>query len=903
MSDYYNDPDPEETQDWLESLKGVIAQEGALKADHLLGELTQLARAQGVDTSPGIVSAYTNTIPPGKGERIPGDSLIARNVAAYVRWNAMAMVARANKEGKNLGGHIASFSSSSALYEVGFNWFFHGPDAPDGQDLIYFQGHSAPGMYARAYVEGRLTEEHLENFRKEVGGKGLSSYPHPWLMPDFWQFPTVSMGLGPLMSIYQARFMRYLEAQGHIKPGNKKIWVFMGDGESDEPESRGALSLAARDHLDNLIFVVNCNLQRLDGPVRGNGKIVQELEGTFRGAGWHVIKVLWGTEWDDLMVRDTEGLLLKKLTSMVDGEFQTIRARGPEYLRKTIFGDDPRLLALVEDKTDKELWQMSRGGHDPRKIYEAFAAAAKHQGSPTVILAQTVKGFGLGQGGEASMGAHNLKKMDLEALKAFRDRFHVPLKDDELEALPFIKPPKGSPEALFLERQRTLMGGPVPARIPGTQVLPIPGKEVFEDLYASSGTRELSTTMAFVRLLSKLTRDKGVGKYIVPIIPDEARTFGMEGLFRQLGIYAPTGQLYEPQDAAELAWYKEAASGQILEEGITEAGAISSWIAAGTSYANYGVPLIPFYTYYSMFGFQRIGDFAWAAGDSRARGFLMGATSGRTTLNGEGLQHQDGHGHLLAATLPTCRAYDPTFSYELAAIIRDGMKRMYVDQEDVFYYITLMNENYPHPEMPDGAEEGIIQGMYLFKGAKESSAASRSDKKAQKAPASERGLQVQLMGSGTILLEVIAAGELLEKDFGIAAEIWSIPGINQLHREGMSVERWNMLHPEEEPRIPYATQVMSGHTGPIIISTDYIRAYPEQIRRLLPSPVTVLGTDGYGRSDMRDALRSHFEIDRYHIVLAAVKALADLKLLEREKVREVLETYKLATDLPDPLTV
>lgn len=885
---YYKDPDPFETQDWLDAIEGVISHEGAEKTDYLLRSLTDLARKSGVETSPGILSPYMNTIPPERSEQIPGDSLTARNVAAYVRWNAMAMVARANKEGKNLGGHIASFASSAVLYEVGFNWFFHGPDAPGGADLIYFQGHSAPGIYARAFVEGRLTEEQLDHFRSEVGGKGLSSYPHPFLMPDFWQFPTVSMGLGPIMAVYQARFMKYLAARELIDAGQRKVWVFMGDGESDEPEAQGALALAAREKLDNLIYVVNCNLQRLDGPVRGNGKIIQELEGNFRGAGWNVIKVIWGTEWDELMMRDTEGLLLRRFGSMVDGEFQTIRARGPEYVREAVFGSDPRLLELVKDKTDNELWQMSRGGHDPRKVYAAFAEARKHTGGPTVILVKTIKGHGMGKAGESAMIAHNQKKMDVESLKVFRDRFHVPLADEQLESLPFIRPPENSAEAEFLRRQRKAMGGPVPARYPVNDRLPIPELKAFAPLLASSGDREISTTMAFVRLLGILVKDKGIGQQVVPIVPDEARTFGMEGLFRQLGIYASTGQLYEPQDSDELMWYREDAKGQILEEGITEAGAISSWIAAATSYATYGRTMIPFYTFYSIFGFQRIGDFAWAAGDSRAKGFLMGATAGRTTLNGEGLQHQDGHGLLLAATLPTCRAYDPTFSYELAVIVQDGLQRMFVDNEDLFYYITLMNENYTQPEMPEGAEEGIRRGIYLF----------RSDLKKKK----QQQPTVQLMGSGTILREVIAAADLLRDDLGIAAEIWSVPGVNQLHRDGIAVERWNMLHPTEPRRIPYATEVLQDHEGPAVFCTDYLRAYPEQIRRLIPQPLTVLGTDGYGRSDLREQLREFFEVDRYHVVLAAVQALAVEGRVPAQSVQDVIDRYGIRVDRPDPLT-
>ncbi len=882
----YLDTDTEETKDWKDSLLGVIAYEGAEKADFLLRELTDTARAKGVDTTPGVITPYANTLHPENSAMIPKeDSFTARNVAAFVRWNAMAMVARANKDGKGLGGHIASFSSASAMYEVGFDWFFKGPDSTYGQDLIYFQGHSAPGMYSRAFVEGRLTEEQLENFRVETKGKGLPSYPHPWLMPDFWQFPTVSMGLGPHMAIYQARFMKYLQARGIKDSGDRKVWIFMGDGESDEPESLGALTLAARENLDNLICVVNCNLQRLDGPVRGNGKIIQELEGKFTGAGWHVIKVIWGTEWDDILARDTKGLLLKRFATLVDGDFQTIRARGPKYLRERLFGDDPYLESLIADKSDKELWQMTRGGHDPRKIYAAFQEAMNHEQTPTAILVKTVKGYGMGTVGEAAMGTHNQKKMDFESLKAFRDRYHIPLEDGELEALPFIKPEKGSKEYEFIQRQRKALGGPVPYRDPTGEKLTIPPLQSFKGLLASSQERELSTTMAFVRLIGSLIKNKEIGQRIVPIIPDEARTFGMEGLFRQIGIYAPTGQLYEPQDSESLMWYREDKKGQILEEGITEAGAISSWVAAATSYANHGKTMIPFYTFYSMFGFQRIDDFIWAAGDSRARGFLMGATAGRTTLNGEGLQHQDGHGLLIAATHPTCQAYDPTFSYELAVIVHDGLKRMYEEHEDIFYYITLMNENYTHPQMPEGIEENIIKGGYLFKGASEDSKA-----------------KVQLMGSGTILREVIEASRLLEENHSIGSDIWSIPGINELDREGVEVERFNMMHPEAPQRIPYLTQIMKGHEGPVVISTDYVKAYPEQIRRLIPqSQVRILGTDGFGRSDSRVNLRKFFEVDRFYIVIAALSSLADEGKIERTEVSAAIDRYSLDREKPNPL--
>ena len=884
MSSYYKDPDPDETRDWIEALDGVIEHEGGEKADYLLRLLTDRARIRGVSTSPGILTPYTNTIPPEQEEKIPGDSLVARNVAAYVRWNAMAMVARANKGGLSLGGHIATYTSVSAIYEVGFNWFFRGPDAPDGADMVYFQGHSSPGIYARAFVEGRLSEEQLAHFRREVGGNGLSSYPHPWLMPDFWEFPTVSMGLGPMMAIYQARFMKYMDSRGLRPAGDRKVWFFMGDGESDEPESLGGLPLAAREHLDNLIFVVNCNLQRLDGPVRGNGKIIQELEGRFRGAGWHVIKVLWGSEWDKILSRDKDGLLIRKFSQMVDGDFQTIRARGPEYLREKVFGDDPELMKLVEDISNDELWQMTRGGHDPRKVYAAFSAASKFKGKPIVILVKTIKGFGMGQAGESVMVAHNVKKMGLDSLKFFRDRFHVPLKDEELEALPFIKPPSGSPEQAFLEQRRQALGGAVPFRNTTQPHLEIPPLDSFGGLLESSGKREISTTMGFVRMLSSLVKDKNIGKNIVPIIPDEARTFGMEGLFRQLGIYAPTGQLYEPQDSETIAWYREDPEGQILEEGITEAGSISSWLAAGTAHVNYGIPMIPFYTFYSIFGFQRIGDQLWAAGDSKAKGFLMGATSGRTTLNGEGLQHQDGHSLLFSSAYPSCRSYDPTFVYEVVVLIQKGMELMYEKGEDVFYYITLLNENYPQPKMPAGAEKGIHQGMYLFAGPESAEA------------------DLQLMGSGSILREVIAAADLLKADFGLNCNIWSVPGVNQLYRDGLLVAEHNRLHPEAPPQKSYVESLLEGCKGPAILSSDYVCAYAEQIRSLIPQPLTILGTDGFGRSDTREVLRHFFKVDRYHIAIAALKSLADEQKIEPARITEAIKKYEIDPDSPHPLT-
>lgn len=881
----YLDRDPEETREWLESLEAVIQEEGLEKAHFLIQSLIDQARKRGIKVPYRATTPYINTLTPEESEKMPGNTLIPRDVAAYVRWNAMAMVVRANRKGTGLGGHIASFASSAALYEVGFDYFFKGPDASDREDLIFFQGHSSPGFYARAFLEGRLTEEHLDNFREETAGKGLSSYPHPRLMPDFWQFPTVSMGLGPLQAIYQARFMKYMEARGHANVGERKVWAFLGDGETDEPESQGAISLAAREKLDNLIFVINCNLQRLDGPVRGNGKIIQELEGNFRGAGWNVIKVIWGSEWDELLLKDKSGLLIKRMNEVVDGEYQTMKARGGAYIRETFFGAYPELLELVKDKTDDDLFHLSRGGHDPRKIYAAYAAAVKHRGRPTVILAKTIKGFGMGAAGEAANATHGQKKMDLESLKVFRDRFHIPLKDDELDALPFLRPPEDSKVMKFIRSSREGLGGYLPARSVQSEELKLPGADAYAGLHKDSGEKDMSTTMAFVRLLSTLARDKEIGSRIVPIIPDEARTFGMEGMFRQLGIYSPYGQLYEPQDASSLMWYREDRKGQILEEGINESGAFSSWLSAATAHVHYGKSMIPFYIFYSMFGFQRIGDLAWLAGDIRARGFLLGATSGRTTLNGEGLQHQDGHGHVLAGTIPSCVSYDPAFAYELAVIIEDGMRRMYEEREDVFYYITLYNENYRHPALPEGVEEGIRKGMYLF------------------SEASGSGPKVQLMGSGSILGEVIEAAGLLKEDWKVESDIWSVPGINGLNREGTECERWNRNHPDEPAKTPYVTQVMQGHEGPAVFSSDSVRAYPEQIRRLVPNPLTILGTDGFGRSDSRERLRDFFEIDRFHITVSALKGLADRGEIGKEILKEALERYGLDTEKPNPMTV
>jgi pyruvate dehydrogenase E1 component len=794
-------------------------------------------------------------------------------------------VLRANEKSPGVGGHIASFQSAATLYDVGFNHFFRAASDQFGGDLIFFQGHSSPGVYARAFLEGRLTEEQMDNFRQETGGHGLSSYPHPWLMPDFWQFPTVSMGLGPLQGIYQARFLKYLHDRGIADTSDRKVWVFCGDGEMDEPESLGAISLASREKLDNLIFVINCNLQRLDGPVRGNGKIIQELESDFRGSGWNVLKVIWGSYWDPLLAMDKDGLLKKRMEECVDGEYQNFKAKGGAYTREHFFGKYPALKEMVAAMSDQDIWRLNRGGHDPHKVYAAYAAATQHKGQPTVILAKTVKGYGMGDAGEAQNTTHQQKSMDIASLKAFRDRFDLPLSDEQVESLSFYKPPADSPEMVYMAERRAAMGGSVPARRRRGNELIVPELSAFENMLTATGDREISTTMAFVRILSTLVRDKQIGKYIVPIVPDEARTFGMEGMFRQLGIYSSAGQLYEPQDNDQVMFYKESKDGQILEEGINEAGAFSSWIAAATAYSVTGTQMIPFYIFYSMFGFQRIGDLAWAAGDSRARGFVLGATAGRTTLNGEGLQHEDGHSHLMSATIPNCVSYDPTFGYELAVIIQEGMRRMVQNQEDVYYYITLMNENYSHPEMPKGTETGILKGMYAFSKSK------------------AKGPKVQLMGSGVILREVIAAAELLEKDWGVSPDVWSVTSFTELRREGLDAERWNMLNPEKKPRLSYVAECLAKSEGPVISSTDYMKSFADQIRNFVPQRFVSLGTDGYGRSDSREALRSFFEVDRYYVVLAALKALADEGGLPASKATEAIKKYKIDANRPNPTTV
>ena len=883
------DIDPQETQEWLDSLEAVLENEGVERAHFLLERLIDKARRSGAYLPFSANTAYLNTLPVTKQERFPGDRAIEQRIRSFVRWNAMAMVVQANRLSTELGGHISSFASSATLYDIGFNHFFRARNESFGGDMIFIQGHSAPGIYARAFLEGRISEEQLYNFRQEVDGNGLSSYPHPWLMPTFWQFPTVSMGLGPIMAIYQARFMRYLTDRGIVNAEGRKVWAFCGDGEMDEPESLGAISLAARERLDNLVFVVNCNLQRLDGPVRGNGKIIQELEAVFRGAGWNVIKVIWGSYWDPLFARDKQGLLLKRMEECVDGDYQAYKAKGGAYTREHFFGKYPELAALVADMTDDDIWRLNRGGHDPIKVYAAYAAAMRHKGQPTVILAKTVKGYGMGNAGEGMNITHSQKKMGEAALKAFRDRFNIPISDDQIGAAPFYKPAPDSPEMVYLHECREALGGPLPARRSDTPPLKIPGLDTFASLLESSGDREMSTTMALVRLLTILLRDKEIGPLVVPIIPDEARTFGMEGMFRQLGIYSSVGQLYEPVDADQVMYYREDKKGQILQEGINEAGAMSSWIAAATAYANHGQAMIPFYIYYSMFGFQRVGDLAWAAGDLRARGFLIGGTAGRTTLAGEGLQHQDGHSPIQASTIPNCVAYDPAYAYELAVIVQDGMRRMYQEQESCFYYITAMNENYLQPAMPEGAEAAILKGMHRVQ--------TGEDPKGNEAP------RVQLLGAGAILREALAAADLLARDFGVAADVWSVTSFNELRREGMDCERWNMLHPEAEPRESFVAAQLAGTVGPVVAATDYMRTYADQIRPYVPRRYTVLGTDGFGRSDMRSQLRKFFEVNRYYIALAALKALADDGEIPVAKVSEAIAKYRIDPDKPNPVTV
>jgi pyruvate dehydrogenase E1 component len=888
--DAANDPDTLETQEWLEALEAVLEREGPERAHFLLEALIDKARRSGAHIPYNPNTAYINTIPVHMEEHSPGNAALEERIRSYCRWNAMVMVVRANKEG-DLGGHIASFASIGTLFGVGQHHFWHAPTRDHGGDLVFFHGHSSPGIYARGLLEGRLSEEQLLNFRREVDRKGVSSYPHPWLMPDYWQFPTVSMGLGPIQAIYQARFLKYLHARGLANTENRKVWVFCGDGEMDEPESMGAIGLAAREKLDNLIFIINCNLQRLDGPVRGNGKIIQELEGDFRGAGWNVIKLIWGSYWDPLLARDKEGILLRVMEETVDGEYQNYKANDGAFVRKNFFGKHPKLLEMVSRLTDEDIWRLNRGGHDPHKIYAAYAKAAKHKGQPTVILAKTVKGYGLGKAGEAKMTTHQLKKMDVDSLRYVRDRFRIPVPDEKLAEMPFYIPPPDAPEMKYLHERRQALGGFLPQRRSKADTVPqVPPLEAFEQVLKAQ-EREISTTMAFVRCLSALVRDKAFGKHVVPIIPDEARTFGMEGMFRQLGIYSSEGQKYVPQDKDQVMYYREDKAGQVLEEGINEAGAFSSWIAAATSYSVSNLVMMPFYIFYSMFGLQRTGDLAWAAGDQRARGFLLGGTAGRTTLNGEGLQHEDGHSHVLASVIPNCVSYDPTFAFELAVIIHEGLRRMVTNQEDVFYYLTIMNENYTHPGLTDVADKdaraGILKGMYLFKEGRE---------------ASER---VQLLGSGTILREVIAAADLLESDWGIASDIWSCPSFTELRRDGLDVERWNMLHPTAAPRRAYVASRLEGREGPVVAASDYMKTFADQIRPFIPAGkhYRVLGTDGYGRSDTRERLRHFFEVNRYWVTIAALKALADQAGARQERVAEAIQKYQIDPEKPNPVTV
>lgn len=880
------DIDPTETREWLDALDEVVRNAGVERAGYLLRELGRHALEGRVRLPSSIVTPFVNTISPVEEKRMPGDLFMERKIRSLVRWNALAMVMRANDNDEGLGGHISSFSSSATLYDVGFNYFFRGPENGHLGDLVFYQGHSAPGMYARSFLEGRLDESQLDNFRREVDGNGLSSYPHPWLMPDYWQFPTVSMGLGPIQAIYQAHVMKYQQSRGLVDHGDRKVWCFLGDGECDEPESLGAISLAGRERMGHLNFVINCNLQRLDGPVRGNGKIIQELEGVFRGAGWNVIKVIWGRKWDSLLQKDRTGLLRKRMDEVCDGELQNYKYNGGAYTREHFFGKYPELLELVKDLSDDDIMYLNRGGHDPYKVYAAYAEAVEEKERPTVILAMTVKGYGTGESGEANNETHSLKKLDIDSLKAFRDRFGIPISDEELDNVPYYRPPEDSPEMRYMRQRREELGGFIPSRRSEMELLKTPSLDAFSKQLESSGKREISTTMAFVRMLSSLAKDKQVGERIVPIVPDEARTFGMEGMFRQLGIYSSVGQRYTPHDAGQIMFYKEDKQGQILEEGINEAGAFSAWLAAATSYSTSAYTMVPFYIYYSMFGFQRIGDLAWAAGDCQARGFLIGATAGRTTLNGEGLQHQDGHSHLQASTIPNCVSYDPAYAYELAVIIQDGMHRMFELGENKFYYITTMNENYLQPAMPEGAEEGIIQGMYRLRQG-----------------GSSKALKVQLMGAGTILREVEAAAEILESQYNIDADVWSLTSINELQREGKAAQRWNMLHPEDAPKVPYVTRQLQDAKGPFIAATDYMKSYTDQIREFVPGHFSVLGTDGFGRSDTRSKLRDFFEVSREFVVLAALKALADEGSIEPAKVTEAMQDLGIPADKVDPLSV
>ncbi len=878
------DSDPVETREWLEAINSVIEQEGVERAQYILQRLSSKVTETGAQLPYAINTPYRNTIPTSQETRMPGDLFMERGIRSLIRWNAMAMVMRANMKDGTLGGHISSFQSAATLYDVGFNYFFRGRSEEHKGDLVYIQGHCAPGIYARSFLEGNLHEEQLDKFRQEVDGDGLSSYPHPWLMPDYWQFPTVSMGLGPLQAIYQAHTMKYLHNRNLSESSDRKVWCFTGDGEMDEPESQGAIALAGREKLDNLIFVVNCNLQRLDGPVRGNGKIIQELEGSFRGAGWNVIKVVWGRMWDPLLEKDKLGLLQQRMDEAVDGEYQNYKSHDGAYTREHFFGKYPETLKMVEDLTDDDIYRLNRGGHDPYKVFAAYAAASAHKGQPTVILAKTVKGYGMGPAGEAQNITHSVKKLEIEALKKFRDRFDIPLPDSDLEKVPYYRPPADSPEMRYLHERRKELGGSLPSRKPDFEALTVPGIDSLEAVTKGTGKREISTTMAFVRVLSALIKDKEIGKRVVPIVPDEARTFGMEGMFRQLGIYSSAGQLYEPSDSSQVMYYREDIDGQVMEEGINEGGAFAAWLAAATSYTNNDYPLIPFYVFYSMFGFQRVGDLCWAAGDLQARGFLIGGTAGRTTLNGEGLQHQDGHSHILAGTVPNCVTYDPTYGYELAVIIQHGLQEMYVDMKAKYYYITVMNENYVQPAMPKGCEEGIIKGMYLLK--------KNSKKSSRKV--------VQLLGSGTILREVIEAAAILKADFDVDADVWSATSFNELRRDGLITSRWNMLHPEETPRQSFVEECLEGTKGPVVASTDYMKSYADQIREFISGTYTVLGTDGFGRSDTRERLRHFFEVDRYFIVVAALTALVEDNVVDVGQVAAAIKKFGIDPEKVNP---
>ncbi|SEG66026.1 pyruvate dehydrogenase E1 component [Thalassococcus halodurans] len=882
MTDSQNDIDAVESQEWMEAIEDVIQRDGPNRAHFLLDKAVQQARAAGANLPFSATTPYQNTISPDDEVEMPGDNEMEWRIRTINRWNAMATVVKRNKVSSEYGGHIASFASAASMYDVGLNHFWRSKSAIHGGDLVFFQGHVVPGIYARSFMEGRISQEELENFRSEVAGGGLSSYPHPWLMPNYWQFPTVSMGLGPLMAIYQARFMKYMENRGLIEKSDRKVWAFLGDGEMDEPESLGAIHLAAREGLDNLIFVVNCNLQRLDGPVRGNGKIVQELEGNFRGSGWDVIKLLWGKGWDELLENDTSGKLRQLMDETIDGDYQTFKSKDGAYIREHFFGKYPETAELVKDWTDDQIWALRRGGHDPKKVYNAFKRATEAKGQPTVLLVKTVKGYGMGTAGEGQNTTHQQKKMQFDQLKAMRDRFRIPVTDEELEKdIPFVS--LNNAQKAYLADRRKDLGGAFPVRNTEAPKLEIPKLDAFKGQLESTGDREISTTMAFVRILTTLLRDKKVGKQVVPIVPDESRTFGMEGLFRSVGIYNPLGQNYTPEDRDQMMFYKEAITGQVLQEGINEAGAMADWIAAATSYSNHGVPMIPFYIYYSMFGFQRIGDLAWAAGDSRARGFMLGGTAGRTTLNGEGLQHEDGHSHILAGTIPNCISYDPTFSYEVAVIVQHGLQRMFVDQEDVFFYLTLMNENYQHPEMPMGAEEGIIKGIYRLQ---------KTAKPAKK--------HVNLIGSGTILVQAIKAAEMLKADFGVTSDIWSATSFNELARDCQDAARHNRLNPLGEEKVPYIAKALKGAKGPFIAATDYMKNYAEQVRACVPGRYTVLGTDGFGRSDSRVNLRRFFEVDANHIAAAAMVDLYREGVVSEKDLQAALKKYDIDGNKPNP---